>query len=152
MSLAAFTCCPARAVGDFSEIKLGDQDQSGQVFDIRSEELATGEIQFHITAPDKKALSGKSPTIALSIVKITRGPDGFLTGESVSPVRPLEARHSGNSITCTFILTRKELDDPDLCFTYFIYAEAMVNGKIVPMASVSIRYARLQKLLNRAGD
>jgi hypothetical protein len=98
----------ADAVSAIIEVFPGRSNRGFDAFDISSERLANGDIQFTVT------ISPKSPHppygTSLGIVSITDH------SESSNGLRSLASEKNGNVLKCVFSVTEKELDDPNLSF------------------------------------
>jgi hypothetical protein len=125
----------ARALSPLREINPKSLDHLPLAFDIHSERLASGEIQFTVTITERAFKFGSECITALSEVHITE------FSQSSRRIRKLAAEHQGNSMTCVFIVTDKDLEDPDLAF-YF--------GTLSPethIPSIDHFYARLTNFM-----
>ena len=60
-----------------------------------------------------------------------------------------ESRRSAEelSVIFTFAVTQMEIKDSNLCFSFELQAEEMWDGKLIPMPSADVYYARLRNFL-----
>jgi len=97
----------AFAITMFTEIAPGP---SIDWLKVSSERLPNGEIKFSVTIPTKLA---KPHGTSLRSVRVTDH------GQSSAPVRQLAPTEQNGDITkCVFSVTQKELENPDLCFSF----------------------------------
>jgi hypothetical protein len=114
----------------------------GLAFEMSSEELPTGETRF--TARLRFPFSFSVEDYVFTVSDITVEETEQSAHWNVSHVRKLSAQQDGDVVTCIFTVTKKELEDPLLSFSFY-----QVPRKIEPVAPFT-RFARLSKYLTSA--
>ncbi|EDY21335.1 hypothetical protein CfE428DRAFT_1628 [Chthoniobacter flavus Ellin428] len=137
------------------ELKPGGPTQTPLEFRIHPERLPNGDIQFTFKILNHGAKFPSMVTTVLANVVIEQhseqqvkdNPALPFRSETASPVRKLPAERSDKTMTCTFTVTPKELEDPHFSFLLTLYAETMWHGKLQPMPSADMYYAPLKNFL-----
>jgi len=137
----------ASAFSPNSEVSPGPQDYSPLKFEIQSQRLANGDIQFTVKILEnigsQSRFLGFPPAhyfTSLGTVKITTDQNGSIRSGEKQAIRPLSSELHEKAITCVFSVTTKELGNPDLAFSFDI----PFDGK---MPGYSGYYARLKKFM-----
>jgi hypothetical protein len=141
-----------RAASDASEVPPEHQNYLPLTFDIRSEPLPRGDVKFTVAVSGNKGSKSqfaefpKEYTTTLGTYTIrdyskgTPGPHRMLRSEEGTTLREVPSERRGNVITCTFTVTKEELENPDLVFSFYVPAPNR-------MPSGSNFFARLRRFL-----
>jgi hypothetical protein len=121
-----------------TEIRLDGIDRLPLAFEIRSERLANGELEFTVKVSARTTKLPESYFIGLGRVHITESSARF------GPTVRKPSVREGNFILCVFTVTDKELENPELAF-YF----SMPLERPAGVGSGNSRgfYARLQNFV-----
>jgi hypothetical protein len=123
-----------------SEIKPEWQDYVPLAFDIHSERLPNGDIQFIVKISENLGAHSRFlefPKVygtSLGIMKITEHSQESRT------IRSLSSERQGNVVKCNFFVTKEELENPDFVFRFSTPAPDHMPGG-------SNYFARLKKFL-----
>ncbi len=143
LAVLAFFVCPivtcSAAVS--LEVTPANLENLPFQFSIHSERLPTGDNQFRVTVTEKHSHFTHFGYVALCTVTITPN------GEYAHEYRRLQDDRKDHSRTYIFTVTEKELQVPDLCYYFLKGDETMSQGKIFPMGSGEVFYARLLKFV-----
>jgi len=140
------------AAADSSEVPPGHQNDLPLTFDIQAERLPGGDVKFVAKVMENKGSQAQFvqfPTEYVTtlgtytIVDYTKrasGPHGILRSEHGETLRELDSKREGNVITCVFTVTKEELENPNLVFSFYVPAPHRMPGG-------SFFFARLRKFL-----
>ncbi len=102
----------AHAFSPLVEINQKRMKDLPLAFEIRSEPLANGDIQFTVKITEGSMKFRTDWSTSLAKVHVTE------SSKESHGLRRLPAERQGGSITCVFTVTRKELEDPDISFFF----------------------------------
>lgn len=143
LTASAIAISSMQAASVLSEVTSDSPAAAGFSVAITSDNLPDGSVKFRVAIFEREATFSKRPSTTLSIVKVMDA------SKTVTPVRQLASEKQGNSIVCVFSVDKAALDDPAVSFVFTNYVERMVDGKMVPMPSADIVYARLRQFAIR---
>ena len=155
VALLAF-CQPVFAAVVHIEVPPGPQKDLPLVLAVQSEPQASGDVRFSLTisenqghSPDfAKFVKNFGASLGTMVVKWyseeerRKMPYPILGTEGDLPIRPLPSTREGNVIHCTFTVTRKELENPDLAL---LFGGEEPSPNLIPGGTVY--YVRLRKFL-----
>lgn len=105
--------CGSTAYATTQTVEISPDNLHGGTVNVSSERLANGDIQFSIAISRKP--SGVHYNTSLGAAQLTD--HGAVKTLDPHFIRRLPADQNEGVIKCTFSVTRKELQDSDLCFT-----------------------------------
>jgi len=111
----------AHAASPLMEIKPTRLDHLPLRFDIHSERLQSGDIQFVVKITERTMKLEKPLIAQIRTVHVDNG------SMLATPVRKLPVEWDDGSITCVFTVTEKELEDPDLSFYFGMWMHGIPN-------------------------
>jgi len=108
------------------------------------------DVAFHVVITTKK--DEITPDSEAKLVTIGHSKDrhGALLGTSFTPflpVAPLTLNQTKHTWTADFLVTRRSLKNPGLCFIFSEPAHTAIDGKIVAMPSVTFYEIQLKDFL-----
>jgi len=126
------------------EVKPDNVNALAVGFDVQSTQLPDGDIQFIIKVSEKGLKFPSHVAGGLCIMKITPNEE---SSTSFPDKNRVKEERRGVSVTFTFAVTQTEIKNPNLCFSFDLQAEEMLDGKLVLMPSADVYYARLKNFL-----
>jgi hypothetical protein len=117
----------------------GPVHAGGFIFDINvTASTATG-MTFHVVITEESD-TFHAPQLSVGLSALHRDGAGF----SLDPFGTLHATRASHSATCDVTVSRHELDNPELVFSFVNPAVAVIDGKPVSMPSQTMYVARLK--------
>src|ERR1022692_3631458 len=120
-------------------------DAYGYTFSVLTNATKDG-VAFHVTITDKQYDIYPDSSADVDMVIHKKLADGGMKG-SVGPVTtaiPVALKKEKRLWTADFTVSRRLLKNPDAYFVFSVLAHSTVNGKIIPMPSVTFYELRLQ--------
>ena len=114
-----------------------------------------GGIAFHVTMTAKSTdINTNDSSAGLEIVTHTKTSSGGLlvSCQSLEPSIPVTLKKEKRSWTADFIVSSELLKNPDLYFNCSFLAHRFVNGKSIPMPSVTRYEIRLEDFTGQISD
>ena len=120
-------------------------DTYGYLFSVLPNAIR-GDVTFHITITDKKYDIYPDSGASVCIVTHKKLDDGGLLVSSQAVEPPIQvALEKGTRVwKADFAVSRELLKNPDAYFVFSVLAHSTINGKIVPMPSLTCYQIRLQ--------
>jgi hypothetical protein len=129
------------ALASFNEFEIStvSREKLPFGFDIKSERLPTGEVQFNVTVTEKREKFTRGDRLRGIEVHLE-----YLRSENEHWVRAIPFERRDGTVTCSFQLSRLECDDGDLLFGF------CVQDGLYPHAD--LYYLPIKKFLMEAGS
>lgn len=122
----------ARASSEWYEVTPAYSRAVNFRFDIKGKPVSADQVEFRVVVTGGKE-DFADPDVSLSMVKFTDSSEEI---DGVSSIKPVK---TDTTVTCTFTVPKKSIDDPNFCFL-------LTNpvGEWYRMPAVEYYYARLK--------
>jgi hypothetical protein len=120
-------------------------DTYGCIFSVLTNATQDG-AAFHVTITNKQYDIYPDSSAGVDMVihkKIANGSEEGSVGQ-VTPAIPVALKKEKRLWTADFTVSRSLLKNPDAYFVFSVLAHSTVNGKIMPMPSITFYKLRLQ--------
>ena len=106
-------------------------------------------VAFHVTITNKQSDIYPDSSGNVDMVIHKKRPDGGMEGSvgPVMPAIPVVLKKKKRLWTADFTVSRELLKNPDAYFVFSDLAHSTVNGKIIPMPSITFYELRLQDFI-----
>jgi len=120
-------------------------DTYGYTFSVLTNATQDG-VAFHVTITNKQYDIYPDSSAGVDMVIHKKLADGGMEGSvgSVMPAIPVALKKEKRLWTADFTVPHSLLEDTNACFVFSVLAHSTVNGKIIPMPSVTFYEFRLQ--------
>jgi hypothetical protein len=120
-------------------------DTYGYVFSVLTNAIRDG-VTFHVTITDKKYDIYPDSGASVDIVTHKKLDNGGLlvSSQAVEPAIQVTLEKEVRVWKADFVVSRKLLKNPDVYFVFSVLAHSTINGKSVPMPSLTCYQIRLQ--------
>ncbi|MGO8925990.1 MAG: hypothetical protein ACLQU3_03710 [Limisphaerales bacterium] len=104
-------------------------------------------VAFHVTITNKQSDIYPDSSADVDMVIHKKLADGGMEGSvgPVTPPIPVELKKEKRLWTADFTVSRELLKNPDVHFVFGVLAHSTVDGKIIPMPSITFYELRLQE-------
>lgn len=120
-------------------------DAYGYTFSVLTNATKDG-VAFHVTITNKQDDIYPDSSADVHMVIHKKLADGGMEGSvgRVTPAIPVALKKEKHFWTADFTVPHSLLEDTNACFVFSVLAHSTVNGKIIPMPSVTFYELRLQ--------
>jgi hypothetical protein len=120
-------------------------DTYGYIFSVLTNATRDG-VAFHVTITNKQYDIYPDSSADVDMVIHKKLADGGMEGSvgPVTPTIPVALKKENRFWTADFTVPHSLLEDTNVCFVFSVLAHSTVNGKIIPVSSVTFYELRLQ--------